>query len=123
MCRRQTESCLYAQETFSEFLTHSLLRNRYQIPSILSIISMPSNQVCFWLLTIGNIFPSAYRDRVCCSEMIIENQSLLNPFCPASSRDLPSSQLREPVWKTNYEPKGILGGFLMSAEVCGHKGI
>lgn len=65
ICRRQSESCLYAQETFAEFLRHSLLWNRCQICSILSIILMPSNWVYFWLLTIGNIFPSVYRVRGC----------------------------------------------------------
>lgn len=56
MCRRQTESFLYALENFSEFLTRSLLWNRCQICSIFSIILMPSNPVCFWLLIIRNIF-------------------------------------------------------------------
>lgn len=108
ICRRQTESCLCAWEIFSEFPTHSLLWNRWQICSVLSIILMSSSPVWFWLLRIRNIFPSVYRDPVRCPEMIIEDQSLLYPFVPHISRDLPSLQWREPAWKTNYEAKGIL---------------
>ena len=86
MWKRQTRSCLYAQETFSEFLTHSLLWNRCQICSILSIILMSSDPVCFRLMTTGNIFPSVYREPAVLSLFWEDSRRSFIPsfsFCPA----------------------------------------
>lgn len=110
MWKRQTGSCLDAQETFSEFLTHSLLWNRCQICGRLSIILMPSNPVCFRLLTIGNIFPNVYRDPAVLSEMFWDGNKrlfLLIPFVLHTSRGLRSPRLRKPTWKAHYEPQVI----------------